>query len=186
MVSFTYRLYVTNDIFKLYNVTTSDIVFEKTANDFNEKVLPDAVAVLLTAGGGAGGGSSVKSSGVGFISYTGGGGGGGGAGGTVAIILNTKVLKDYSNSFYTICLGHGGKRSSGGTYESTDSAYAFEGGDGEDSYIQLTVPSLNITSKTLFRVGGGKKGTSAHFNNDGVGGSPGNPMTEVYGKGIYW
>ena len=150
----------------------------------------DRIILLLQAAGGSGGGTSNVY--AAFICIGGEDGGSGGSGGLLAVVLNTKYLKDNGGE-YEIKVGGPGKTPGAGNapndgmnvYLGNGVAHGYDGTSGTDSTVTYIKDSK---STSLFTVGAGKGGTSGKEYTPGKPGA-GGIVTEANSKNrgiFYW
>lgn len=150
----------------------------------------DRIILLLQAAGGSGGGTSNVY--AAFVCIGGEDGGSGGSGGLLAVVLNTKYLKDNGGE-YEIKVGGPGKTPGAGNapndgmnvYLGNGVAHGYDGTSGTDSTVTYIKDSK---STYLFTVGAGKGGTSGKEYTPGKPGA-GGIVTESSSKNrgiFYW
>ena len=150
----------------------------------------DRIILLLQAAGGSGGGTSNVY--AAFVCIGGEDGGSGGSGGLLAVVLNTKYLKDNGGE-YEIKVGGPGKTPGAGNapnegmnvYLGNGVAHGYDGTAGTDSTVTYIKDSKSIS---LFTVGAGKGGTSGKEYTPGKPGA-GGIVTETSSKNrgsFYW
>ena len=150
----------------------------------------DRIILLLQAAGGSGGGTSNVY--TAFVCIGGEDGGSGGSGGLLAVVLNTKYLKDNGGE-YEIKVGGPGKTPGAGNapnegmnvYLGNGVAHGYDGTSGTDSTVTYIKDSK---STYLFTVGAGKGGTSGKEYTPGKPGA-GGIVTESSSKNrgiFYW